>query len=103
MMSLAERQFFLIRISENRHYVGLKCRKMVTNHVPNLTVIDKVVPVNQKIAERNDFSVLLNAAGDFGVEFGEPTDSFANDLEIALDRLSKKSVRTIVVKGLSVS
>ncbi len=57
-------------------------------------MIDWVVPENEHVPEIVDLPLLADATSRVGIELSEAIHGFADDLDVALDRLpNKRSIR----------
>ena len=68
------------------------------DRLPHQLVVEKVVAVDQAVAERDDPPMLADAKSGFGLYPGYPSDGLADDLQVALYGLAEKPVAPVVVE-----
>jgi len=64
-------------------------------------MIDEVVAVDENIAKCNHLTVTFDPGRSFRIDLGEALHRFADDLEIAFDRLPHDAVPVLIVERLA--
>lgn len=73
-------------------------REKATNDIPNLIVLDVIVAVRQPVTKADDLAIISDARGCCWAGAFQTNESFTNNLEAPLDRLSETAVRLVVSK-----
>jgi hypothetical protein len=71
---------------------------LILDSAPHKRVIDEVIAVDQHIAKGDDLLVVANPRGSRRVMLRQTLDRLANDLEIALHRVTQQAIAPVIVE-----
>lgn len=76
----------------------MKLGKMRTDNIPNNSIIDDTVTVNECITKGDDFAVMNNFFDHLRIQPGQAIEGFADNLEFPLDGGLKLIIGEIILK-----